>query len=102
MIRLKEAFEWAKAHGKVKTAKEFAMRVWTGVPAKSAYMNFNNMCTGRVNSITPGLAKAISRELGVSTDYLLGVSDVISEDEIKRLVTDKANEIINIVNFNSN
>lgn len=97
MIRLREAFEYAKEKGRVKTMTEFAQRVWKESSPKGAYMNLNNMMTGRVNSITPGLAKAISKELGVSTDFLLGVSDVISEEDNKKQVIEIAKEIINIV-----
>ncbi len=97
MIRLRDAFDYAKKKGRVKTKTETAQKIWKNVSPKSAYVNFNNLEVGKVNSITPRLAKAIYNELGVSMDFLLGISDIENNEDMKEQVKDKANEIINIV-----
>ena len=59
-------------------------------------MNFRNLIGGKSKKINIGDVPFICKTLGVSADYLFGLSDVRNNKEEKENLITKANEIIEI------
>ena len=96
MFRIREALAYAKENGLIKKNSDLANELWCDSSEKSAYMNFRNLIEGKSKKINIGDVPYICKTLGVSADYLFGLSDIrISKEEKETLIT-KANEIIEI------
>ena len=95
MFRLREAYENAKSRGLVKGRGEFADSLWCNKRGRNAYVNFLNLERGKTKTIEIEMIPKICKKLGISADYLFGISnnnDVDYRDE----VLGKAKEIIDI------
>ena len=96
MFRIKEALAYAKEKGLIKKNSDLANELWCNSTEKSAYMNFRNLIEGKSKKINIGDVPFICKALGVSADYLFGLSDIRNNKEEKETLITKANEIIEI------
>ena len=96
MFRIKEALAYAKENGLIKRNSDLANELWCDSTEKSAYMNFHNLINGKSKKINIGDVPFICKTLGVSADYLFGLSDLRNNQEEKETIIAKANEIIEI------
>ena len=76
MFRIKEALAYAKENGLIKKNSDLANELWCDSSEKSASMNFRNLIEGKSKKINIGDIPYICKTLGVSADYLFGLSDV--------------------------
>ena len=96
MFRIKEALAYAKEKGLIKKNSDLGNELWCDSSEKSAYMNFRNLIEGKSKKINIVDVPFICKTLGVSADYLFGLSDVRTSKEEKETIITKANEIIEI------
>ena len=96
MFRIKDALAYAKEKGLIKKNSDLANELWCNSTEKSAHMNFRTPIEGKRKKINIADVPLICKTLGVSADYLFGLSDVrTNKEETETLIT-KANEIIEI------
>ena len=96
MFRIKEALAYAKEVGLINKDYELANKLWSDSSEKSAYMNFRNLIIGKSKKINIGDVPYICKTLGVSADYLFGLSEVRTNKEEMETIIAKANEIIEL------
>lgn len=96
MFRIKEALAYAKEVGLINKDYELANKLWSDSSEKSAYMNFRNLIRGKSKKINIGDVPYICKTLGVSADYLFGLSEVRTNKEEMETIIAKANEIIEL------
>jgi len=98
MFKLKEAIAYAKEKGLLgkKQKKELAQALWPNSTPHAAYMNFLNLETGRSKKVDIEKVPTICRILGVSADFLFGLTDVPNITPKKNELVDKAREIITL------
>ena len=98
MFKLKEAIAYAKEKGLLgkKQKKELAQALWPNSTPHAAYMNFLNLKTGRSKKVDIEKVPTICRILGVSADFLFGLTDVPNITPKKNELVDKAREIITL------
>ena len=98
MFRLKEAIAYAKEKGLLgkKQKKELAQALWPNSTPRAAYMNFLNLESGKSKKIDVANVPTICRILGVSADFLFGLTDVPNITPKKNELVDKAREIITL------
>lgn len=96
MFRIKEALAYAKEVGLINKDYELANKLWSDSSEKSAYMNLRNLIRGKSKKINIGDVPYICKTLGVSADYLFGLSEVRTNKEEMEAIIAKANEIIEL------
>lgn len=96
MFRIKEALAYAKEVGLINKDYELANKLWSDSSEKSAYMNLRNLIRGKSKKINIGDVPYICKTLGVSADYLFGLSEVRTNKEEMETIIAKANEIIEL------
>ena len=96
MFRIKEALAYAKEVGLINKDYELANKLWSDSSEKSAYMNLRNLIRGKSKKINIGDVPYICKTLGVSADYLFGLSEFRTNKEEKETIIAKANEIIEL------
>lgn len=98
-FKLNEAIAYAKEKGLVgkKELTSLAEVLWPESNKHSAYMNFLNLKTGRSKKVDIENVPTICRILGVSADFLFGLTDVPNITPKKDEIADKAREIVSIV-----
>lgn len=98
MFKLKEAIAYAKEKGLLgkKQKKELAQALWPNSTPRAAYMNFLNLETGHSKKVDIEKVPTICRILGVSADFLFGLTDVPNITPKKDEIADKAREIITL------
>lgn len=99
-LKLNEAIAYAKEKGLVgkKELTSLAEVLWPESKKHSAYVNFLNLKTGRSKKVDIENVPTICRILGVSADFLFGLTDVPNITTKKDEIADKAREIVSIVN----
>lgn len=99
IFKLNEAIAHAKEKGLVgkKELTSLAEVLWPGSKKHSAYVNFLNLKTGRTKKVDIENVPTICRILGVSADFLFGLTDVPDITPKKDEIADKAREIMSIV-----
>ena len=99
MFKLNEAIAYAKEKGLVgkKELTSLAEVLWPDSNRHAAYMNFLNLKSGRSKKVDIESIPTICRILGVSADFLFGISDVPNTADKKEEIADKAREIVNII-----
>ena len=97
-FKLNEAIAYAKEKGLVgkKELTSLAEVLWPESNKHSAYMNFLNLKTGRSKKVDIEKVPTICRILGVSADFLFGLTDVPNITPKKNELVDKAREIITL------
>lgn len=73
---------------------ELAMALWPKSSKKAAYMNLLNLETGKSKKIDVASVPILCRFLGVSADFLFGISEVPNNKEKVENIVGKAREII--------
>ena len=96
MFRIKEALAYAKENGLIKRNSDLANELCCNSTEQSAYMHSRNLPEGKSKKINIEDVPFICKELGVSADYLFGLSDIRTNKEEKGNIIAKANEIIEI------
>lgn len=98
-FKLNEAIAYAKEKGLVgkKELTSLAEVLWPESNKHSAYMNFLNLKTGRSKKVAIENVPTICRILGVTADFLFGLTDVPNITPEKNEIADKAREIVSIV-----
>ena len=94
MFRLKECMSRAKENGLLGKKMDFAQTIWKGSSEKSARMNLLNLSNGKSHRIDIGVVPIICAKLGVTADYLFGISDNPTPEASRQAIVDKAREII--------
>lgn len=74
-IRIDEALAKAKYNGKAVLKKDLAAKLWPDSSEISQQVNLSNLCAGRTTKISPEWILILCSELGVSADYLFGLSN---------------------------
>lgn len=102
MIRLREALQYAEQNGKKFKLNALAQKIWANTSVKrSAYMNLLNLADGRSKKIGIDQIEIICRELGVSADYLFGLSDIPNYNEAlqekKEVINEKATDLFHAI-----
>lgn len=97
-MRLKEAIAYAKEKGLLgkKQKKELAQVLWPKSTPRAAYMNFLNLENGKSKKIDVESVPTLCSVLGVSADYLFGISNNPTTADKSSAITDKAREIIEL------
>lgn len=96
MFNIKESIEYAKEKGLIKKKTELAPLLWEKSPYKSAYMNLANLINGKSKKIDIVNVEKLCKKLGVSADYLFGLTESPSQESYSEVVKGKAKEIITI------
>lgn len=92
-LKLNESFEYAKSAGKKVMKRELASELWPDSRDKTANANISNLCNGKTKKIDIDAVPVICERLGVTADYLFGLSPLQTRDmEVKEL-RDKMMEI---------
>lgn len=99
MIRLAEAMAYAKEKGLLgkKQKAELAQALWPKSNPKSAYMNFLNLESGKSKKVDVEQVPIICSILGVSADFLFGLTDTPNASTKKEEIANKAREIVTLV-----
>ena len=85
-IKLNEAFAYAKANGNKTKKIDLAKILWSDSSAKTAHANFSNLCSGKTKKIDIEAVPVICEKLGVTADYLFGISkEPTREKELSEL-----------------
>lgn len=98
MFRLKESIKMAKDNGVLGRKAEFAQSMWPNSSARSARMNLSNLVSGKSKKIDIENVPLVCERLGVSADYLFGLSDVPNQKESKDNIVEHARAIIEQTN----
>lgn len=98
MIRITEAITYAKEKGLLgkKQKAELAQALWPNSTARAAYMNFLNLETGKSKKIDVATVPVLCNMLGVSADFLFGLTDTPNYSEKQQVIADKAREIVTL------
>lgn len=98
MIRITEAINYAKEKGLLgkKQKADLAQALWPNSNPKAAYMNFLNLETGKSKKIDVATVPIICNMLGVSADYLFGLTDTPNYSAKTQDIADKAREIVTL------
>jgi len=98
MFRLKESIAYAKDKGLLgkKQKKELAQALWPNSAPRAAYMNFLNLESGKSKKIDVANVPVICSILGVTSDYLFGISEVPNVSDKKTELMDKAREVLTL------
>ena len=94
MFRLKECMNRATENGLLGKKRDLAQTIWAGSSEKSARMNLSNLSNGKSQRIDIRAVPIICAKLGVTADYLFGISDNPTPDASRQAIADKAREII--------
>lgn len=100
MIKINEAIDYARSKGKEITIKDLAMKWWTESEEHTAITNFGNLKSGRSKKIDIDLVPKICKELGVSADFLFGISSnpaPINYEGKLAIIREKLESIINTI-----
>lgn len=99
MIRITEALTYAKEKGLLgkKQKAELAQALWPNSAPKAAYMNFLNLETGKSKKIDVATVPVLCSMLGVSADFLFGLTETPNYTDKSQIVADKAREIVSLV-----
>lgn len=92
MIRLREAFEYAKTTRVVKK-KDLARLLWPSSTQATANANITNLQSGKVKNVDEKKIRVICEYLGVTADYLLGLSDNPTRVQEREVINDCLNGI---------
>lgn len=87
MFRLREAFDYAKTKKAVKK-KDLARLLWPNSSQGTANANITNLQSGKVKSVDEKKIRIICEYLGVTADYLLGLSDNPTRVQEREVVND--------------
>lgn len=100
MLRIKESIAYAKENGMIdkQGVKDLYKDLWEDSNPHSARMNFNNLTNGKSKKIDIVSVPIICKRLGVSADYLFGLSDVETTSPVKEELTEKAQELLETIN----
>lgn len=74
-LKLNEAVAYAKKGGKKIRKVDLAVALWTNSSNKTAHTNFSNLAGGKSKKIDIAFVPILCRELGVSADFLFGLTD---------------------------
>lgn len=74
-IRINDAIAYAKASGKRVRKVEIAQMLWKDSRRQTAHANMVNLCNGKTRLVNIEFIPTLCRELGVSADYLFGLTD---------------------------
>lgn len=98
MIRITEAITYAKEKGLLgkKQKAELAQALWPNSNARAAYMNFLNLESGKSKKVDIATVPIICSMLGVSADFLFGLTDTPNYTEKSQSIADKAREIVTL------
>ena len=98
MIRITESINHAKEKGLLgkKQKAELAQALWPNSSPKAAYMNFLNLETGKSKKIDIATVPILCSMLGVSADYLFGLTDTPNYAKKSQDIADKAREIVTL------
>lgn len=98
MIRITEAITYAKEKGLLgkKQKAELAQALWPNSSPRAAYMNFLNLETGKSKKIDTATVPILCKMLGVSADFLFGLTDAHNYSDKAKAIAEKAREITTI------
>lgn len=99
MFRLKESFAYAKDNGILGKQKktDIARVLWPESSARSAYVNFRNLESGKSKKVDIENVEKICDLFGVTLDFLFGLSDIPTKSNIKTELKEKAKELNEII-----
>lgn len=100
VFKINEAIAYAKEKGLLgkKEIMNLAQVLWPESNERAAYMNFLNLKSGKSKKVDIESVPTICRILGVSADYLFGLSENPSLNAKKEEIVEKAREIVTIAN----
>lgn len=84
----------ATENGLLGKKRDLAQTIWAGSSEKSARMNLSNLTNGKSHRIDLRAIPIICSKLGVTSDYLFGISDNPTPDDARQEIKNKALEII--------
>lgn len=93
MIRLKEAVAYAKTKDISLDRGTLAKEMWRNSSDHTARTNFSNLANGKSKRIDIEQIPYLCKRLGVSADYLFGLTEYRNEDEKMPLLKEKINEL---------
>ena len=98
MFRLRESIAYAKEKGLLgkRQKQDLAQSLWPESSPRAAYMNFLNLETGKSKKVDVANVPVLCSILGVSADYLFGISDTPTLKDKKEELLGKAREITSI------
>lgn len=74
-IKLNEAIASSASKGKKVKKKELAAKIWPNSNSSSQAVNMANLCNGTTKRVNPDWIVIICKELGCTSDFLLGLND---------------------------
>lgn len=92
-LKLNESFEFAKCEGKKVMKRELASELWPDSRDKTANANISNLCNGKTKKIDIDAVPIICERLGVTADFLFGISPLQTRDMEVKSIRDKMMEI---------
>lgn len=99
MFKLRESINEAIAEGRLHSKSELARILWGGSSNRSAYMNYNNLASGKSKKIDIDAVPVICEKLGVSADYLFGLSDIPRPNEALDNLKESIKENLEAINI---
>ena len=75
IIRIDEAIARAKANGNRVYKREIAARIWPNSSPAAQQVNMTALCNGSTERVAPEWVRIICEMTGVSSDFLMGLSN---------------------------
>lgn len=94
---MNEAFAYAKKIGNKIMRRDFAMALWPNSRAKSAHANLCNLCNGKTKKVDIEAVPVICTTLGVTSDYLFGLSPYPTKGEESDALREKIAELNTLI-----
>ena len=87
-LKINEAFDYAKKEGRRVKKFDMAQELWSESSLRAAQANLSNLCSGFTKKIDIAMVPIICERLGVTADYLFGLSEhPTREGELQELRT---------------
>ena len=92
-FKINEAFAYAKEMGNKVMKKDLALMLWKKSKEKSALANVSNLCNGKTKKVDIDAVPVICGLLGVTADFLFGLSIYPTRGEETKALREKINEM---------
>ena len=92
-FKINEAFAYAKEVGKKVMKRDLALILWKKSKKKSAMANISNLCGGKTKKVDIEAVPVICDYLGVTADFLFGMSPYPTRQKETQLLKAKMEEM---------
>lgn len=79
MIKLNEVIKAARANGRKVLKQDIAARLWPDTTPENQRVNMTNLCSGKVERISPTTVQIICEMTGCTADELFNIKPLQNE-----------------------